>query len=92
MRKFARRAMERLRNLNYSTAANDDCFIEACAELASAQPVSLKSTISSLGSLDAKSLGYYFPQVPRDLANAHFIALITGLPPRWIFEVTKRQL
>ncbi len=86
MRKLAASAVERLSSIELNGAAKDPGFISTCADLAGIDPDTVRARASFYGSLDASSLRHYMPTEPKLPAMSHFVALLTDLPPRWIFD------
>lgn len=86
MRELAASAVAQLSSLELNRAALDLEFVGTCAELAGIDPNTVRARASFYGSLDATSQRYYMPAEPKATAMAHFVALLTDLPPRWILD------
>jgi hypothetical protein len=86
MRKLAAIAVARLNALELSGAAEDPAFIDICSELAGVDTDKVRARARFYGGLDEASLKHYMLTEPKRLAMSHFVALLTDLPPRWIFD------
>jgi hypothetical protein len=93
IRELAASAVSQLSSLERNKSALDSRFVSTCAELSGAAPDKIKARADFYGSLDARSLSHYMPIKPEALMAAHFVALLTDLPPRWIFDyaATRRE-
>lgn len=86
MRKLAVHAVELLDALKLNEAAGDVEFIRTCSELADIKYDTVRARANFYGKLDLETLTHYMPTEPRVQSLSHFIALLTDLPPRWIFD------
>lgn len=86
MRELAANAVSQMNSLGIEAAAEDKGFVGTCAELAGIDPATVRARASFYGSLEQASLRHYMPTEPKVRAMSHFIALLTDLPPRWIFD------
>jgi len=74
-------------------AADCKAFCAACAGLLGAEADGkAKSRAAFYANLDDDRLSYYMPIQPDDdVAAAHFVALITDLPPGWIHDIAQKR-
>jgi hypothetical protein len=88
MRSLAAQAVERARSVEFSQAAKDDTLLSLCARLAGANADIhiIRARAQFYAAIDSESLSYYLPRDSREQTAAHFVALLTDLPPRWLFD------
>ena len=86
MRSLAARAYERAFSLDLSDAAQDRCLLDSCAELADEKVETIGARAKFYAAPDSGSIGFYLPSGYKEQAASQFIALLTDLPPRWIFD------
>jgi hypothetical protein len=92
MRFLAAAAFEQALSIHLSDAGKDERLIGLCAKLANETPDTIGSRAKFYSSLDAESLSHYLPCGSPQQIAAQFVALLTDLPPRWIFDsATKRR-
>jgi hypothetical protein len=92
MRRLAAEAVQKASStdFDFSRAAENRELIELCVELSDEK----YKTIEARAQFYARdSSGYYLPTVPKEQAACHLVALLTHLPPGWLFDcVTNRLL
>lgn len=86
MRELAASAVNQLSSLGRSKSALDSHFISTCTELAGTESDKIKARAEFYGNLDATSLSHYISTKSEALMASHFVALLTDLPPRWVFD------
>jgi hypothetical protein len=86
MRSLAARAVEKALSLDLSGAAKDAELVELCARLCGAQAGIISARASFYATIDPESLAHYLPRGSREHAASHLVALLTDLPPRWLFD------
>jgi hypothetical protein len=93
MRLLARKVAAIARERNFQDLASDPDFIADCARLAGTDSSRVSAAAQYYGQvLDPRSLGYYMPEGPPPVRAAHTVALLTDLPPQWIFDcLTNRR-
>jgi hypothetical protein len=92
MRDLAVSAVNRALLLELKEAANDTNLIELCAKLSDKNTETIAARARFYGTIAPESLGYYLPRGSREQAASHLVALLTDLPPRWLFDcLTNRR-
>jgi hypothetical protein len=97
MRDLARKLAKSARDKSWDELAKDtNGFLKDCTRLAGIG----ESEISKISRrfkfyrelIDPQSLGHYMHVEPPALKSAHLVALLTDLPPQWVFDcLTNRQ-
>jgi hypothetical protein len=88
MRELAMTASARVVRLGgLEQAAEDPAFRRACQELLGRPMEFVERRADFYAKLPERELRHYMPTHPPELAAAYFVALITDLPPEWIFDV-----
>ena len=61
--------------------------IQNCKKLSDFDSDKIRGRAKYYGELDEQSLRHYIPRGPeKKMEMAHFVALLTDLPPRWIHD------
>lgn len=72
--------------------AGDSTFLADCAHLAEKKSEIYGRLEYYRHWLSPESLGYYMPTAPSAVKGAHIVALLTDLPPQWVFDcLTNRR-
>jgi hypothetical protein len=91
MENLAASAVELALPIKLAKAAKDPDFIEYCAKLADNSYNATEARARFYAELDAESLCHYLPHGSKEISTCHFVALLTDLSPRQIFDwATKR--
>ena len=85
MRCLAAGAMKRALLVSVSEAAKDTKLVDLCARLSDEKAETICARANFYAAIDPESLGHYLPRGSREQAASHLVALLTGLPPRWLF-------
>lgn len=86
MRRLAVAAVERAKSLEFSAVAKDVKFVELCVRLSDGDRNAIAARASFYASIDPESLGHYLLRGESTQTASHFVALLTDLPPRWLFD------
>lgn len=86
MRELASRAVQILDSIDNGESDKVDKFLKTCAKLADIEQARVESRYNFYVSLGGIERSHYMIMKPRTRALAHFVALLTDLPPRWIFD------
>jgi hypothetical protein len=95
MRSLAARAVKRALSLKLSEAAQNTKLLDLCATLANEDEDTIRARALFYSSrIDPDSLRDYLPYdsqgreavLSKELEAAHFVALLTDLPPGWLFD------
>lgn len=86
MRELAKDAVERAMPFALSKAARDDKFIRLCEQLSGGKEEKIRARLRFYTSVDPNSLGIYLPRGSAALSASHLVALLTDLPPQWVFD------
>ena len=93
MRVLARKLAAIAGEKSFRDLGSDPQFIADCGRLAGTDAGRVAAAARYYGQvLDSRSLGYYMPEGPPPIRAAHTVALLTDLPPQWIFDcLTNRR-
>jgi len=86
MRGLAARAVTRALSVDLKEAANDAELVGLCARLSGEKAETIGARARFYAAIDPESLSHYLPRGPREQAASHLVALLTDLPPRWLFD------
>ncbi|GJL61210.1 MAG: hypothetical protein NPIRA03_40670 [Nitrospirales bacterium] len=86
MRGLAARAVKRALSVDLTEAANDAELVGLCAKLSDEKAETIGARARFYAAIDPESLGHYLPRASREQAASHLVALLTDLPPRWLFD------
>jgi len=87
MRELAQAAVERAIPLELARLQGDSDFLQACEKLSGEEEETIKGRLKFYTFIDPDRLGYYMPRGSDDgLSASHLVALLTDLPPQWIFD------
>jgi hypothetical protein len=92
MRALAAHAVRRALRIDWSGVAKDKDLVNLCAELCGQKKETICARSEFYAKIAPESLGYYLPRSSEEHRAAHLVALLTDLPPRWLFDcVTNRR-
>jgi hypothetical protein len=86
MRNGAARAVQKAFSIDLSRAAADQELIALCAELGHKDHGTISARAQFYAAVDRNSSGYFVPCGSKLQAACHLVALLTDLPPRWLFD------
>jgi hypothetical protein len=93
MRRLAAEAVQKAFSTDFSRAAEDRELIElcaklsdVCAELSDKKRETIEARAQFYAAADRDSSGYYLPHGSKKQAACHLVALLTDLPPRWLYD------
>ena len=86
MRADAVRAVTRALAVGVADSAEDAELIEACARLSGADDKKMRARAEYYAAVAPESLGYYLPRGAGAQTACHLVALLTDLPPQWLFD------
>lgn len=86
MRGLAAAAVKRAESLEFSTAADAVDFVDLCARLSGGDGKTIVARAGFYASIDPDALGHYLLSGSSTQTAAHFVALLTDLPPGWLFD------
>jgi hypothetical protein len=69
-----------------SETVSDPKFIETCAKLSDIEEGKIRARAKFYAAADTEQIRNYIPQHSRELSACQLIALLTDLPPLWIFD------
>jgi hypothetical protein len=79
-------AFKKAKTFDFSTAIKNDQFINTCTQLSGDKRAKILKRAEFLASLEPPSEEHFVPDAPPKHAAAHFVAVLTDLPPRWLFD------
>jgi hypothetical protein len=85
MRDLAREAVNKALGSSVRQAPRED-FLETCAKLSGKKVNEVRARANFYARADQERLKYYGLQGAQELVACRLIALLTDLPPRWIFD------
>ena len=92
MRFHAQRAARTAEGLTWSQAAGDEELLRLCAVLSGEKQDKLHARARFYAAVDPDCLNYYMPACGAELTACYVVALLTDLPPQWIFDcLTNRR-
>ena len=86
MRFLAGLAVARAEQLQLADTAKDESLINLCAKLSSEKADTIRVRAKFYASIDPESAGYYLPRDSPEQAAIYLVALLTDLPPGWLFD------
>jgi len=86
MRSLGARAVRRAQSVDLTEAANDSELVELCATLSGEKVETIGARARFYAAIDTESLGHYLPSGEGEQAASHLVALLTDLPPGWLFD------
>lgn len=69
-----------------SETASDPKFLKVCAKLSDSEEEKIRARARFYATADAEQIRSYIPQRSGELSSCQLIALLTDLPPLWIFD------
>ena len=88
----AARAVEYAKALEFSGVRANTEFLELCRSLAGEDDSSrIEARADYYGQVDKESLGYYLPDGDGIVRGSHFVALLTDMPPSWLFDCASNR-
>lgn len=69
-----------------SEAASDPKVIEICAKLSDSEEDKVRARANFYATADTERIRYYVHQDSQELSASQLVALLTDLPPLWIFD------
>ena len=92
MRLHAQRAARTAEGLTWSQAAANEELLRLCAVLSGEKLDRLQARARFYARVDSDSLSYYMPAGGAEVTACQVVALLTDLPPQWIFDcLTNRR-
>lgn len=92
MRELAADAVKRALSIDLGRVVADGELVDLCARLSGEKPERIRARADFFSTIDPESLGHYLPRGSREHTASHLVALLTDLPPRWLFDcVTNRR-
>jgi hypothetical protein len=86
MRSLAAKAVQKAFSTDLSQAAQDRELIDLCSKLGHEKRETIAGRAQFYAAIDRDSSSYYLPCVSKEQAACHLVALLTDLPPRWLFD------
>jgi hypothetical protein len=86
MRSLAAKAVQKAFSTDLSRAAEDGELIDLCTKLGNAKRETIAGRARFYAAIDGDSSSYYLPSASKEQAACHLVALLTDLPPRWLFD------
>lgn len=86
MRRLAADAVKRALSVNFTEVANDPELLRLCATLSDEKTEIIAARAGFYAAIDPESLDHYLPRGSREQAASHLVALLTDLPPGWLFD------
>ena len=86
MRSLAAEAVQKALSTNLSRAVEDPALIGLCSKLGHRKREIIKGRAQFYAAIDRDTTSYYLPCVSKEQAACHLVALLTDLPPQWLFD------
>jgi hypothetical protein len=86
MRSLAAKAVQKAFSTDLSRAAKDQGLINLCADLGHEKRETITERAAFYATFDRDSLSYYLPAGSKEQAACQLVALLTDLPPGWLFD------
>jgi hypothetical protein len=86
MRRYAADAVKVAVGLPISEAASDPKLIKICCKLSDSTEDKVRARAKFYATADTERIRYYVPQDSQELSASQLVALLTDLPPLWIFD------
>ena len=86
LRSLAARAVNKALSLKLSEAVQNKYFLYLCEELAKEKEDTIRARALFYAAIDPEFVDHYLPHDSRELKAAHLVALLTDLPPGWLFD------
>ncbi len=86
MRADALLAVERAISTGIADAAKDAGLMEACSRLSGADANKIRARAEYYAAVAPESRGYYLLRGSPEQTACHLVALLTDLPPQWLFD------